>query len=585
MGYQLSKLRTIRIVKSIYKLLSKRRKIQIFLLVILNFFSSIAESISVISVIPLISFLSRSDAKYNLFFIDNFINKESSLALIISTFIFFILITQILKILNLYSNQRVASLIGLDFSKTAYKNIINRNYIYFIESSSSSVINSLSSNIESFVLGLRFILNGITFLLISFFLIITSFTVNYKLTLILFFLLSTSYILIGQLISRKVLINSKTIVNLTNSIIKIIQESFGQIKDIILNNSHNIYIDNYEKIEKERKLKQAENVFFAYFPKYIIETIGILTLSFFALISFEDNQSNQTISTIGAFALTIQRLLPSAQIIYSSWIGIRANYSAMKNIIDINNNNNNKSEFHFKDKIKLLKFEKNITLKDISFSYGENNKNNLLKNINLEIKQGDFIGITGKTGEGKSTLIDIITGIIIPNKGNLFIDDIGILNTLEKEKLLRSWRKNISYVPQEIFISEGDIKENISLGCDKKEIDFNRIKECAEVTQIDNFIKKLPKGYKTKAGENGVKLSGGQRQRIGIARAIYKNKKLLILDEATSGIDLGTEEKLFKSLMQYKKMITIIMISHRKKSLQFCNKRFILEEHFLKKLI
>ena len=582
MGYQLSKFRTIRIVKSIYKLLSRRRKIQIFMLIILNFFSSIAESISVISVIPLISFLSRSDAKYNLFFIDNFINKESSLALIISTFIFFILITQILKILNLYFNQRVASLIGLDFSKTAYKNIINRNYIYFIESSSSSVINSLSSNIESFVLGLRFILNGITFLLISFFLIITSFTVNYKLTLILFFLLSTSYILIGQLISGKVLINSKTIVNLTNSIIKIIQESFGQIKDIILNNSHNIYIDNYEKIEKERKLKQAENVFFAFFPKYIIETIGILTLSFFALISFEDNQSNQTISTIGAFALTIQRLLPSAQIIYSSWIGIRANYSAMKNIIDINNN---KSDFHFKDKIKLLKFEKKITLKDISFSYGENNKNNLLKNINLEINQGDFIGITGKTGEGKSTLIDIITGIIIPNKGNLFIDDIGILNTLEKDKLLRSWRKNISYVPQEIFISEGDIKENIALGCDKKEIDFDRIKECAEVTQIDNFIEKLPKGYKTKVGENGVKLSGGQRQRIGIARAIYKNKKLLILDEATSGIDLDTEEKLFKSLIQYKKKITILMISHRKKSLQFCNKRFILEENFLNKLI
>jgi len=581
MNYYSTKFRTIEIVYSIYKLLNKRRKIQIFLLIILNFFSSIAESISVISVIPLLSFLSRSDLNYNLFFINNFINNESSLLIVISIFIFFILVTQILKILNLLFNQKVASLVAIDFSKTAYKNIINRNYVYFIESSSSSIINSLAANIEAFVLGFRSILNGITFLLISIFLIITSFAVNAKLTSILFLLLISSYIIIGKIISNKVLKNSKRIVNLTNNIIKIIQESFGQIRDIILNNSYNFYIQNYGEIEKERKFKQAENFFLSYFPKYIVETIGILVLALFALISFEDNQSNQTISTIGAFALAMQRLLPSAQIIYSSWIGIRANYSAMKNIIDINKKSSNNL---FIDKIKTLKFEKKLNLRNISFSYKENNIY-LLKDINLEINKGDFIGIFGKTGEGKSTLIDIITGILIPKEGDLLIDDVSVLQTRKKANLLNSWRKNIAYVPQEIFISEGDILENITLGCTDKNIDFMKIKECIDVTQINNFIEKLPMGLQSITGENGIKLSGGQRQRIGIARALYKNKSILILDEATSGIDLDTEEKLFKSLIKYKKNITLIMISHRKKSLQFCNKKFFLEKGSLKEII
>ena len=574
--------KSFEIIISLYNHLNEKRKLQLTLLIFLNFFSSISESISIVSVFPVLSSLSRSDIKYNFFLFDKISNQENSLLIFVLLFILFIVIAQILKITNIYLNQRFAALIGYEFSSLSYKKLINREYTSFLDTSSSNAINSLASNVDSLVIGIRYILNGMTFLIISIFLILTSSIINIKLTVLLLLILVSSYALIGKILSKRVLINSNLLVFLTQKIIKTIQESFGHIRDIILNDNHDFYYKNYKVTERKRKLRQAENQFYAYFPKYIIETIGILILSLFAYFIFKDNSNNQSISLVGLFALAFQRLLPSAQIVYLSWIGVRGHYSAIKNILEIIDSTKNKEIINTKKKIKII-FKKKIILENISYSY-PNTKKSLLKKINLEICKGDFIGISGKTGEGKSTLIDIITGILSPLNGNMYIDDLEILGKQNSNYILNSWRNKISYVPQDIFISEGSIIENIALGKDPNLINIKRIERVTKITNLKTLISGLPEKIYTNLGENGVKLSGGQKQRIGIARGLFKNSDLLILDEATSGLDNETEKIILKNILKMNNQITVIMISHRKTSLEYCNKIFNLEKGYLREI-
>jgi ABC-type bacteriocin/lantibiotic exporter with double-glycine peptidase domain len=190
-----------------------------------------------------------------------------------------------------------------------------------------------------------------------------------------------------------------------------------------------------------------------------------------------------------------------------------------------------------------------------------------LNNINLEIKKGDKIAIKGETGSGKSTLTNIISGLLIASEGKILID--GVL--INKENM-NNWQKNISIVPQTIFLNDSSILENIAIAKNLDEIDVEKVKRCANIAQIDVFIKSLKNSYNEKVGEKGIRLSGGQRQRIGIARALYRNSNLIIMDEPTNSLDLETENLVIKSIMNHTKDITIIMITHSNNTFNFFDK-------------
>ena len=266
----------------------------------------------------------------------------------------------------------------------------------------------------------------------------------------------------------------------------------------------------------------------------------------------------------GVLILATQRLLPIFQQGFSSWSQIKigsANIEDALKIIQLPLHNQ-----FIGDKSCSFLFSKDIKLNNVSFRYS--NRNEFLFNkINLKIEKGEIVGIVGTTGGGKSTLLDILMGLLSIDSGDLLIDD-----KLIHSNQYQVWQKNIAHVPQSIYLSDATILENIAFGVSFKDIDVERVFSAANKANVCEFVDKLPEKFLTVVGERGVQLSGGQRQRIAIARALYKNANVLIFDEATSALDDQTEKQICESIMQLPRNLTIIMVAHRFNSLKFCNR-------------
>ena len=258
------------------------------------------------------------------------------------------------------------------------------------------------------------------------------------------------------------------------------------------------------------------------------------------------------------------RLLPQVQVMYYNFSQVthqKKLYMDVAKFLDkenINKTDNTKST--------KFTFEKEINLKNVSFGYDINR--NVLENVNISIKKNSTIGILGQTGSGKTTLIDLISGLLIPNNGQIFIDGVPVNN------FLASWHKKISYIDQDVTLLDAPLIENIAIGQKSEKIDKKFLDEVLEKSQSKKFIYDLPEKYNTLVGERGIRLSGGQIQRIGIARALFKNSELLILDEPTSSLDTDTEDLVIEAISKLKKTKTIILISHRINALKDCDKIF-----------
>jgi ATP-binding cassette subfamily B protein len=280
---------------------------------------------------------------------------------------------------------------------------------------------------------------------------------------------------------------------------------------------------------------------------------------FIALVAFKySNNSNGVAESLPILALLVmasQRLLPILQNGYISWAAIKTGESALIEIVDLLKKSSLLPDVSISQD--SINFSNSIKLSDINFRYDIKSPL-VLNKINFIINKGEFIGIIGPTGSGKSTLTDLLMGLLNPTAGNIYIDNVSLsLNNL------KSWQSKIAHVPQSIYISDLSILENIAFGIPSDLIDINRVKECARQAQISDVIECLPNNYRSLIGERGVRLSGGQRQRLGIARALYKRSELLILDEATSSLDSKTEDEVMRVLDYLPKSLTVIIIAHR----------------------
>ena len=291
----------------------------------------------------------------------------------------------------------------------------------------------------------------------------------------------------------------------------------------------------------------------------------LFLLSLAIFISVGRGGQASLVPLIGAMALGAQRLLPCLQQIYACWANLKILNASMTSITDILNLPHYKNYFC----LQPLEVKHSIELNQISFKY-EMDSQYVINDLNLMIKPGQSIGLVGSSGSGKSTLVDIFMTLLKPCSGKLLVDNSDIFD-VDNTEILNSWRSSIAHVPQSIYLTDSTIAENIAFGLPRHLIDMSQVKKAAKSAEISGFIDTLSNGYDTTVGECGAMLSGGQRQRIGIARALYKQSKILILDESTSALDSTTEKNVIKSIKNLKEGRTVIMIAHRLSTLENCD--------------
>jgi ABC-type bacteriocin/lantibiotic exporter with double-glycine peptidase domain len=267
--------------------------------------------------------------------------------------------------------------------------------------------------------------------------------------------------------------------------------------------------------------------------------------------------------------------MPSINRLVVSYINITVNKKSL-NVIFEELLENTTLELNKPKTCKKIHFDKSIVIKNLTFYY-ENNENKIFDKFNLEIKKGEFIALIGATGSGKTTLIDLIAGLLSPNDGEILSDNENIENNKN------GWLNKVGYVPQNIFLNDDSIEKNIVFTTEEEKVDRNKVVEVAKQSQIYEFITSKKDGLNTIVGERGAKLSGGQKQRIGIARALYNNSEILILDEFTSALDIKTEEEILQELSKLKKNKTIIISTHKSDILKHCDKVFdVKNKNFIK---
>jgi ATP-binding cassette subfamily B protein len=344
-------------------------------------------------------------------------------------------------------------------------------------------------------------------------------------------------------------------------------EGLGGIRDVILDGTHHVFDERFGTVEAALRRAQASNAFFGAAPRFIVEALGIVLLAALTLLlSTRPGGLQNYLPVLGALALGAQRMVPLLQQIYAGWAAFMNQGASLGDLLAILKLPAPKSPHS--GATAPLAFEREIALRGVAFRYPAADRH-AVNDIELVIPRGARVGIVGKTGSGKSTLVDLLMGLLQPTQGVIEIDGRPL-----DDQSRRAWQKRIAHVPQAIFLSDGTIAENIAFGITATSVDPVRLRIAAQQAELADFIEGLPDGYETLVGERGVRLSGGQRQRIGIARALYKQADVLIFDEATSALDSKTESDVMKSIEALSSDLTIVIVAHRLSTLAFCSHIF-----------
>ena len=406
-------------------------------------------------------------------------------------------------------------------------------------------------------------------------------TVNFLNAILIFSFFSILILFYFSVMKPKIRNWGKLNQEISSKIIKSLYESYGSIKDIkILSKEQEVKSKFYEKINKYQT-----NLFFwdlsNKYPKIILEVISISLILLISYIYYYIYKDTQTLfNLLSVYVVLVIRFIPAFNSLTTSFGYLRI-FSPSVEFIEKELNNINKEKnikslttFETLDKQYSSEF---IKINNLSFRY-PNSKLKSLENISLKIEKGSIVGIMGSTGSGKTTFFHLLLGLVNPEKGNIFFKGKSIFANIDL------WRKETGHISQNIFLLDDTIKNNITFNLSNSEDDATRLKEAIEIAQLNEKLVSLPKGLETRVGVDGLELSGGERQRIAIARTLYKNPNIIFMDEFTSALDSETEKKILDKLITQKRDKTIIIISHRPSTLEFCDTKFILEKGSIKKV-
>ena len=560
-------------------IISKRRNKQMVFLILLLIIGMVLEIFGLGIILPILAIILDENMGNNYPVLISGINylgyynyKEISIFLIVLLPIIYFIKTIFLFVITFYQNKFI-SLTIRDLSDRLYEKYLSKTYELFIEKNTSEYLKVLNTEILYFTTYLQALITFLTEFALSLAVLLVLLWIEPigALTVFCFFgSLSTLFFLLSKEKLKTWSIDRETI---DKSISKILLEGLGNIREIKIFDVLSFFTSKL----KSENFKKARITYFQttliQAPRFYLEFISVVGLSIF-ILTFLIQEKNiiELISIIGVFVAGSFRVIPSLNRVITARQHIKYHENTLEIIF---NEIKNENEPLTINKSRLI-FNKSFELKNIYFKYKNTNKW-ILDNINLKVLEGESIGIIGESGSGKSSLVDIVSGLLIPQKGKLLIDGV----KLPKNRL-SNWRTLIGYVSQRTNLFDDTIIANIAFG--DRNPNINKVKESIIDAQLLDFVNSLPNGIYSKISENGINFSGGQIQRIAIARALYKNPKVLILDEATSSLDNKTEINLIESVNKLKSKVTIIMIAHRISSLAYCDRIFELSKLELKQI-
>lgn len=571
-------------LKRLLQHLSRRRLWQLAGLTMLMLTGAAAEMATLGAVVPFLGLLSNPSAIDQYPLITSVLNAlgfDLSNMLLAAGVLFGVvaLLAAALRMLLMWVLYRFTFGLGADLGGEVYLRTLHQPYAWHVRHNTSEILAGIQKvNAVIYSVMIQLMQGGVS-LLITLAILAALLVIDFQTAMLAGIGFSALYGATTLITRRKVLRNSATISRNETLRMQSVQEGLGGIRDVLLDSSQPIYHRRFALQDYAMRRAQASNSFIAASPRFVIESAGMILIVALAFwLSGREGGLTSAIPVLGALAIGAQKLLPQMQQAYAAWSSINGSRDQLHDVLALLERPDTQASRHSttaqpteQSATQFAKVSPLIAFSKVSFQYRKNAAM-ILDGTSFSIARGARVGIVGQTGSGKSTLVDLIMGLITPSAGQILIDGKPLT-----EENRRHWQARIAHVPQAIFLSDATIAENIAFGVVAERIDLERMRLAASRAQLSDFVEHLPAGYQTPVGERGVRLSGGQRQRIGLARALYKRADVLVLDEATSALDDATEQAVMNALAELGNEITVLMIAHRVSTLSRCDAILIVD--------
>jgi ABC-type multidrug transport system fused ATPase/permease subunit len=564
---------TLNLLRRIWGHLSRRRRLQLAVLLVVMLASGLAELVSLGAVMPFLVVLSNPQQLWQQPLIQalalrlGYSQAQQLVLPATAAFALAAVLAALIRLLNLWLNGRLAAAVGSDLSCEAYQRTLYQPYQVHVQRNSSTLITAITNHISLTVFALNAVLQVVSAFVVAVGLLIGLLLIDWLVAVSTAGVFGIAYGLVAATSRRRLQQNGERIAAASNQRVQALQEGLGAIRDVLLDGSQATYLEVYRCADRPQRQLESKNVFLSTFPRYALEALGLVAIAVLGgLLVLQRGSGAAVIPLLGAMALGAQRLLPALQQSYGGWANLNSWNASMVAVIELLEQPLPQQQVVAAP----LALQQSLRLQGVRFRYAPELPE-VLQGLDLDIRRGERIGLIGSTGSGKSTLVDLLMGLLVPSGGRFLVDGLDLHDPAHAERLA-GWRAAVSHVPQSIYLADSSIAENIAFGLPKQAIDLARVKQSAEQAQIAGFIESSPEGYASFVGERGIRLSGGQRQRIGIARALYKQSSVIVLDEATSALDTSTEEAVMDAVEGLSRDLTMVMIAHRLSTVQSCDR-------------
>lgn len=569
-------------IRQLFSLLTHRQIKQFYTLQVLVVIMAFTELLGIASIAPFMALvgdisLLEGDSVFARLY--QYSGVESPMEFLFYTGLAVLLMLSLSTIISMFTIWRLslyASKVGIEISDRLYTHYMKQDWLFHAGGSSAQLTKQVSTEAMRVTVGIvQPLMQMNAKLVLTVFISISILVYDPVIALGGLFLFVSAYFILYKIVKNRLEVNGHRLSDISTERFRLMNEGFGGIKDILLLNRRHDFVERFQKSGKIFSSAVGTNTAISQVPRYFMELVAFGSMIGLVLFLIKSHQGNlgAVLPVLSIYALAAFKLLPALQQIYTSVSDIKGNtaaFEAIKNDLE-QSFNNNKFESR-SDLGSILKLNKEISLNNITFSYPGKSRP-AVNNLSMVVPANSVIGLVGASGSGKSTVVDLLLGLITPQEGELYID-----NTCITVKNKRAWQNTIGYVPQSIFLSEGSISENVAFGLSIKDISLEKVKKAILLANLTELVEQLPDGLDTKVGERGVQLSGGQRQRIGIARALYHEASVLVFDEATSALDGITEKIIMEAIHNFSGEKTIVMIAHRLKTVRECDIIYLMDQ-------